>query len=390
MKKFSIIILHYNQMDYIEEAFKYTFNQTYSNYEVIFADDATPNFDKKEVINKINKYNKNNIPYIIIDNKDNSGTVKNLNKAIKKATGDYILFYAADDRLYDEKVLEKFVKGFEDEKKKIITSQCIFYDENLKKKQLSFVPTLKALLLNKRSSKKMFEKMAKKCLYASGATAYKKEIFEKYGYFDEKYIYVEDWSYWLKVLNNGEKIYYMNFNSLCHRDGGISHSSYDKNTIPKHVKQYYKDIINIYKNEIFPNFDKISYIYKLRILLQFQETVNSFSLFVPELKEDLKYVNNFKSKKFNSLIWKVATLISIFERNIGRRFRLSIKFDKIFRYTLILWFILSIVLSLIIRNSNIMLTIYVLSYFVIYAFINFIANIVRYYKNYDEGGIDYV
>ncbi len=390
MKKFSIIILHYNQMDFIEEAFKYTFNQTYSNYEVIFADDATPNFNKKEVINKINKYNKNNIPYIIIDNKDNSGTVKNLNKAIKKATGDYILFYAADDRLYDEKVLEKFVKGFEDEKKKIITSQCIFYDEKLKKKQLSFVPSLKAILLNKRSSKRMFEKMAKKCLYASGSTAYKKEIFEKYGYFDENYIYVEDWSYWLKVLNDGEKIYYMNFNSLCHRDGGISHSSYDKNTIPKHVKQYYKDIINIYKNEIFPNFDKISYIYKLRILLQFQETVNSFSLFVPELKEELKYVNDFKSKKLNSLIWKLSTLISIFERNIGRRFRLSIKFDKIFRYTLILWLILSIVLSLIIKNSNIMLTIYVLSYFVIYAFINFIANIIRYYKNYDEGGIDYV
>lgn len=390
MKKFSIIILHYNQMDFIEEAFKYTFNQTYSNYEVIFADDATPNFNKKEVINKINKYNKNNIPYIIIDNKDNSGTVKNLNKAIKKATGDYILFYAADDRLYDEKVLEKFVKGFEDEKKKIITSQCIFYDEKLKKKQISFVPSLKAILLNKRSSKRMFEKMAKKCLYASGSTAYKKEIFEKYGYFDENYIYVEDWSYWLKVLNNGEKIYYMNFNSLCHRDGGISHSSYDKNTIPKHVKQYYKDVINIYKNEIFPNFDKISYIYKLRILLQFQETVNSFSLFVPELKKELKYVNDFKSKKLNSLIWKLSTLISIFERNIDRRFRLSIKFDKIFRYTLILWFILSIVLSLIIKNSNIMLTIYVLSYFVIYAFINFIANIIRYYKNYDEGGIDYV
>ena len=189
MKKFSVIITHYNQMKYIEEAIKSVFKQDYLNMEIIIADDCSKTFDKKKVQKLIEKYNKKNLPYKIVAGKVNEGTVKNINRAVKSTTGDYIMFFAADDELSNDKVISNFAKEFEDENKKIVTAQCVQCGSTFDKKFGRFVKAFKSLRLNKKSSLKMYETMAEGCCYASGATAYRREVFEKYGYYDEEYKY---------------------------------------------------------------------------------------------------------------------------------------------------------------------------------------------------------
>ena len=110
MKKFSVIITHYNQMKYIEEAIKSVFKQDYLNMEIIIADDCSKTFDKKKVQKLIEKYNKKNLPYKIVAGKVNEGTVKNINRAVKSTTGDYIMFFAADDELSNDKVISNFAR----------------------------------------------------------------------------------------------------------------------------------------------------------------------------------------------------------------------------------------------------------------------------------------
>ena len=384
MKKFSVIITHYNQMKYIEESLVSVLKQNYRNVELIVADDCSRLFNKKKVEKIINKYNKSNFEYKILVGEKNQGTVKNLNNAVRNATGDYILFFAADDKLYDENVISNFVKEFEDKEKKVVTTQCLLYDEFLKKKISNYVNPIKAHFINKKSSFKIYEKMAEGCFYGSGGTAYRKEVFKKYGLFDENYPFVEDWSYWLKILREGTKMYYANFKTLCHRDGGISHSQYTPDTLPKHVKQYYCDIINIYKNEVFPYLDKFNMFEKYRILVQFQETTMYYGMFVPKLNEELNFINieRSKDKKFN-MFWKIMKVFRNFKTFIVRRIQILLKYNITIPITFAVWFLsMLLVVNNIKMEKNIMLIIYVASYFAIYTIVNLIVNVIKYFKNY--------
>ena len=390
MKKFSVIITHYNQMGYIKEAIDSIINQTYRNIELIIADDGSKTFDKKKIDKYIKNKNKKHYEYKILDSKENLGTVKNLNNAIKHTTGDYILFFAADDKLYDENVINNFVLEFEDNDKRIITTQCLLYDVNLKKRYGKFVNKYKALLLNKKSSRDMYAKMAIGCCYGSGGTAYKKEIFEKYGLFDEQYLFVEDWSYWLKILRKEEKMYYCNFNTLCHRDGGISHSEFSQYTIPKHVRQYYFDILNIYQNEIFPYFDRFKFIEKYKILCQYYETTTYYARFVPETINYLQSYEQLKNsdKKFK-LFWKITLIFRNFDKFIIDRIKILLKFNKIVVFTFFMWLLINIFIinNFSIKNFNLLFLIYIINYFLCYGISHIIYNSIKFIKNRKTGGL---
>ncbi len=390
MDKFTVIITHYKQMNYIKESVLSVLNQEYRNIELIIADDGSPNFDKKKVEGIIKKYNKKRFEYKILDSKKNVGTVKNLNRAVKEATGNYILFFAADDKLYDTRVINKFVEKFKNQNINVITSQCLLYDENLKKLYCKYVNPIKAFFMNKKSTRYIYYKMACGCLYGSGGTAYRNKVFKDYGFFDEKYPFVEDWSYWLKILRQGEKIYYYNFNTLCHRDGGISHSEYTSETLPAHVKQYYKDILNIYNNEIFPFFNQFKFYEKYKILIQYQETALYYSSFSPDLLHYLNIFNELKNQtKRMSIFWKITLLYRNFNKFIIKRIKILLKYNKTIISVFIIWLLFSLFLTNKLSiNNNYIILLYILSYFIIYIIMNFIGNTIKFIKHRKTGGLN--
>lgn len=256
MKLYSIVVTHYNQMEFIYEALDSVFKQNYPNIELIVTDDKSKSFDKKTVIDYIEKKKKKNITnYIIIANDTNLGTTKTLNKAIKKSNGDYIQFFAADDALYDENVITNFVNALENSEEFVVSSQCYLCGTTLDDKQGKYVPTKLAKSLNNKSAKEQYVEVAKRCLYGAGATAYKKEIFKKVGLFDESFKLVEDWSYYLLLTLNGYKIKYVDFVSFLHRSGGVSH--YEKGDLPPHVRQYQNDILNIFEKLVLSQLDSL-------------------------------------------------------------------------------------------------------------------------------------
>lgn len=369
MKKFTVIITHYNQMKYIKTAILSILNQSYRNIELIIADDCSPEFDYNQIESIIQKHNRHHYEYKILSSKKNRGTVKNINNALKKATGDYILFFAADDKMANNQVIESFVQAFKDTNKNVITTQCELYDEKLKKKEKDYVNVRKAMKLNKQSSLKIYEKMCEGCFYGSGGTAYRRSIFEKYGLFNEDYIFVEDWSYWLYILRSGEKIYYENFNTLCHRDGGISHSEYTKETIPKHVKQYYKDILNIYVHEVLPYLDQFTTREKYRILRQYNETILYYSSFVPEL---IQYLKTFDEQRISDkklmIYWKLKTLSRILNPNVIKKVEILLKYNHTVPITVVLWilFCLLVINRFNIENKNNLILFYIIIYIVFY------------------------
>lgn len=390
MKKFSVILLHYNQMSYIEEAIKSVCSQTYENIELIVTDDCSKEFNESKIEKIIKKYNKKSYEYKIFSEKENVGTTKHLNNTLDLVTGEYILFFAADDRLSNENVIERFATEFLDESKNVLTAQCLLYDEELKKKKEAFVKRKVALALNEKSAIEQFGKMAEACFYGAGATAYRKSIFKKYGYFNVNYKYVEDWAYWLHILRNGEKMYYVDFEALDHRDGGISHSEYTPQTLPMHVRQYYYDILNIYEGEILPYFEKLETENCFRILRQQQETILYYSKFVPEL---IKYLDGFDNARTSNVkikkCWKKHTVLNIisdtFNPHIIKKILVLFKYNRAVPITVIIWFMINLYMSLF-TNLKVkefyfyMLLSYVILYYVIYIIDKSIYYLIKIYK----------
>lgn len=382
MKKFSIIVLYYNQIKFIEECLKSIYQQSYKNIQIIIADDCSKDFDINYVNNVNKKYNRNNFELVIINSKTNNGTVKNTNNALKKVTGDFVMLLAADDKLYDRNVIHNFVNSFDkNNNRMVVTAQCAFYDEFLKKKLSVFVNVKKAFKSNKSSCLKQYEYMALGCYYASGATAYKMSLFDNIHGFDEKYKYVEDWSFWLFLLRNNIEIYYEDFCALSHRDGGISHSEYTPDTLPNHVRQYYNDIINIYLNEIFPYWDKFSIKMKYSILNVFKSTVNYYGSFAPEILVNNKVYNDIinNSKKIKLYIF----LKDVLPCNLFNKIINLFKYNRAVPISFCLWTIICFMFSYLLPNinSNYTFLFYLLFYIPIYSIVYIFDKVFYYFNN---------
>jgi len=257
----SLVLVHYSQPAYVKEALNSIFIQDYDNIEFIFADDCSPNLDLNDLKIYVKKNIKENVKNVVWQiNEKNLGTVKSLNQAIKKCKGKYVLFFAADDKLFDEHVLSNFVKSFEtcsDDNVYMISAQCLFMDVTLKKILGLAVKPNFARDFNSYDSINQFKTLSKSCFLPIGATCMRSEMFKKFGLFNEKYKLVEDWSYFLHLTRNGGKIKYCDFDALYHRDGGTSHYV-DEINIPSNVLNYKYDMIRIFENEILSYFKLFS------------------------------------------------------------------------------------------------------------------------------------
>lgn len=386
MEKYTIILLHYNQMKYIEEAISSIMNQTYKDVELIIADDCSTEFDYQKIEQIIKKLNKNNYKYKILTMKENSGTIKNLNNAIAHSTGDFIHFLASDDVLFDDKVIEKFVKEFKDKTKNIITAQCLMCDDELKNGK-PYVDVKMAKSFNQKGVKPLFEKMSEYCLYCAGATVYRKKILVDNNLFDETYEYIEDWSSWLQLLRKGEMIYYVDFVAYKHRDGGISHSEYTPETLPKHVKKYYQELLDITVNEVFPYINGYRLSEQYRIVKRFYDCVNYFGTFVPKLYEYNMYIDKKKAenKKF-AMYWRIRKISDILKFNLIDKIKGLFKYNKVVIGTFIIWLISCIIFNnhINIKNNNYILLIYMLLYLICYIIVYEIDRLFYLKKLYDE------
>lgn len=256
---FSVIVLHYNQQDYIEEALDSVFAQDYKNIELIIADDASFDLDENRIKAYVEEHRSDNISSALyLLSAENVGTVRNVNRALREASGKYIMFFAADDALYDSHVISNFAAALSKlpPDQYMVCAQCIMMDEELDEIQGDFVNVPLAFSMNEGSALDQYRKLAFSCCYAMGATAFKREMLEEKGFFDETYKIIEDWSYYLSLTFSGSKIIYADFNALKHRYGGVSH--FNQEVLPPHVVEYKNDSLLIQERLVLPHLSLFS------------------------------------------------------------------------------------------------------------------------------------
>ncbi|MBR3660490.1 MAG: glycosyltransferase family 2 protein [Bacilli bacterium] len=364
-KKFSILVLNYNNFNYLFEMLDSIYNQSYSNIELVIADDASSYFDKERVIKYINNKERK-IKTTIFVNDENIGTVKTINKYLKELTGDYYLITASDDVFANDEVLANFVRCFEKHNTQIITSQWIICDNNLNKIR-NFIPNKKIIDYNNDQEKLLLD-MCKSNRFGSGATAYKKELFNTYK-FDETYIFLEDWPLWLKLLFNEKIIYVDSFDSLLHRSGGISETT----TISDSKKQFFKELLETFHREIIPNLKNFTNYKKWSILESYKFYIEYYGKYI----DTSFYDKELKKIVYNNRPIKFYYYLNEINPHLIRNLKEMIKHRHIVLITFILTIIISMILINFIGSKNLILLFIIMIYIIIYIGFVFLKEVRR-------------
>lgn len=201
----SIVIITYNSSEYVLETLESAKQQTYQNIELIVSDDCSTDNTVAICREWLEKNKSRFVRTELITVEKNTGIPANANRGYKKAQGEFIKGIAGDDILLPNCV-EDLVNAIGDDY--IITGICqAFYLNNNGKKTLSYqVPSTDRFSFFNGGPKLQYKKLLINSFNFSPGVLLRKQLFEKTGFYDEHYRYIEDLPFWLKCTSLGFKI----------------------------------------------------------------------------------------------------------------------------------------------------------------------------------------
>ena len=216
----TITISMYNNLSGLEKTVPSIMKQDYTNAEVIISDDGSRELDTE----KLNEYadllrTRFKEVYININEK-NEGTVRHLNRLYRMAKGKYFFDASPGDAFVNEHTISEVVDYFEKTGNLIVTTRRLdeYEDGTTKIRPAGYIKPLLAFFPGALCN----YMIRKKNVLSGCGTYYSKELFEKYGYFDEEYVLLEDYPYYVKLLKNKVRIGCMNKVTISHEMGGVS------------------------------------------------------------------------------------------------------------------------------------------------------------------------
>lgn len=242
----TVVTETYRNFDYLEDNIKSVLRQTYAPIEYIIADDGSGNFPLDRVKQIIKDNKRDNIVEVkFLISKENKGTVKNEGDAYRSASGYILMPLAGDDEFYDENVVSNVVNTFKQTGCEALSVSRVAVKEN--KKFAYYLPHIrdyKKIYSIDTPIKKYYSLVTGKFYnMASGSTLYiKKDLFERLGGYDQRFILWEDSPFLLKMFSSGinvETAY--DIKGIYYRLGGVSTG----NVNPKYLedKRLYNSIL---------------------------------------------------------------------------------------------------------------------------------------------------
>lgn len=186
----SVVLPIYNGEKYMIQSINSIINQTYKNWELIIIDDCST--DRTAIIAKQYASKDSRIKYY--KNDKNMKLPKTLNKGFSLAKGDY-LTWTSDDNLYISNAFEKMYRKLKDSKDiEFIYSSCEIIDENGN--------NLDYMYASSQGSKEIIGSNI-----VGACFMYTRKVYESIGDYDENYILVEDYDYWLRIFSKFNTTY---------------------------------------------------------------------------------------------------------------------------------------------------------------------------------------
>lgn len=234
MLSVTVITLTYNNLSQLEKTLASFFRQSLKgvdHIQYIVADDGSDAFVKEEIYDRCIKMaggNSENYEIVVYSNGINIGTVKSLNRALGKATGDIIIPLNCGDEFFSNDSLNQIVRCFEASTAPIITGFRQIVSEE---KVVGIKPKKRVLRLFRPGKEfKLLKRLAVNGNFISGAsTYYSRSYLNSVGGFDEKFRLLEDYPFILKALHEGARIDFFDRIFMKHSVGGVSDPSLPRN-----------------------------------------------------------------------------------------------------------------------------------------------------------------
>ncbi len=240
----SIIIPTYNGKEYLQICLDSLLNQTHENFEIIVVDNGSDDGSCEFIT-------ENYPEVILIKFVQNLGFSKAVNGGIKAADGEYVVLLNNDTEAKED-WLEQLVKCIKkDEKIFSCSSKMLQYHERLKVDDAGDELTLMGWAFKRGYGFPVDKFNNDKDVFSScaGAAVYRKEIFEKIGYFDEKFFaYLEDIDICYRAKIHGYKNVYCSDAIIYHIGSATTGSRYNSFKVRLTSRN---NIYLIYKNMPF-------------------------------------------------------------------------------------------------------------------------------------------
>lgn len=247
----SVIVLSYKNFEGIFETVGSILEQDYSDIEIIISDDGSPEFEKQvSQINAFIEQNKReNIKKCIVNAiKENAGTVKSVNSALRLSKGKYIKLLSSEDKLANERALSTYVSFLENNNFDIAFAKLrgVTPDGEYKNELLSYDSNFAELRRYsiEQTHKRLF---SRNFLPAPGAF-FRRKLFDEVGLFPEETRLIEDYPFWLYLCMKEIPFGYIDEVLIDYKLSGVSSGG-------SYSEAFMKDMYVIYNKYIFP-YDK--------------------------------------------------------------------------------------------------------------------------------------
>lgn len=303
----SIIMPIFNGEKYVSKAIDSILSQTFKDFEFIIINDASN--DKTTEI--INSYNDNRI--IIVNNKENLGVTKSLNKALNISKGKYIARQDADDISDTGRLSEQYL--FLEKNTNIAMAGTFAYIINDTGKIIQSIT-------KPISSNNIRNKLKEDNCFIHGSVMIRRNILEEIGVYNESYFRSQDYELWLRMIKKHKIINIPQFLYLLRKHNDNIESKYiDEQKAFVVLAQY----IHGYSN-------KADAAYRFLTLLK-NNNYKNFSTFPYKIVEnaDILIIRSCRKKLINILLSlkymkKIMSIMdSIEDSNIGETAKLLVE-----------------------------------------------------------------
>lgn len=257
----SIIVITYNSSKYVLETLESCKAQTYKNLELIISDDGSTD----ETVHICQEWLDKNQHYFVnselITVYKNSGIPANCNRGVKASQGEWIKLIAGDDVLKND-AIQNFLDFLNYNKQiKILHSEIEYFENNLKDTRKSSYNKRNFFLLD---SEKQYQKLLHKNSLNAPSVIFAKSLFNEVNGFDENFMLIEDYPFWMMVTKRGHKIWFLNKVTVYYR---IHNQSVQRNNSPFVSSNFIRETTLVYRK--YRSKD-LSVIYNLRIKLKYK------------------------------------------------------------------------------------------------------------------------
>ena len=202
----SVNVCSYNASETIKETLDSIYLQSYHNIELIISDDCS----KDKTYEIANSLAKNDHRIKVLTAEKNQGIVRNCNRVRRESQGEWIKGIAADDKLFPNCIEDYVDYCMQNPDAEFVTSIQKVYNNTFDEENCINPNCIcKDLSIFDKNANEQLKKVAYRVLLFAPTIFLKKSLYDEVGGYDERYFH-EDHPFYVKVLEAGHKIYFMN------------------------------------------------------------------------------------------------------------------------------------------------------------------------------------